>query len=37
MLSANIFAAIKISIFDKIDFSFARGRSLRVGARDDPA
>ena len=34
---ADLFAAVKISISDRIDSSFARGRSLRVVARDDPA
>ena len=36
-LVADIFAAVNTSLFDRIDFFFARGRSLRVGARDDPA
>ena len=36
-LIADIFAAVNTSLFDKIDLSFARGRSLRVGAWDDPA
>jgi hypothetical protein len=36
-LVADILATVKISISDRIVSSFARGRSLRVGARDDPA
>jgi chromosome condensin MukBEF MukE localization factor len=33
----DIFAAVKSSLFDRIDSIFARGRSFRVDARDDPA